>query len=259
MERIPFVRSKAQLLGYRTEPNEVVPILEQALGIVFQDPPALIELTPRNSAVPHFKLRVLSKGKIEADAAQFDSMINSALVGTHARSIQTILMHEALHGWSHSLNPELLIATDVKSAFSGLILGFPNELWQLLIAYKCLGEGLADFGALKSAEFLGINDSYTWKMREGLHEKEKHRSSLAEVVRELPASISRMKGLEVSADSVEFVYSVGLCFVKETVDHFLGANMQLGAALKVLVQDPPINVMEVTHPEIYLQRREQLQ
>ena len=158
MEKLTSKIGAIKTLGLVASPNIAAFDIEQVLGIKYSLVPTAYELTPRNVAVlsvhtalPPYGIDTYAYTKM-IFSKQFDGIYIAPIHSYFFRKTYSLTgLHENIHGYINLKNQQIgsYLRDSLNASFSH-VFGLKDQFIgaEKALAYKCLDEGLAEWGSI---------------------------------------------------------------------------------------------------------------
>lgn len=263
------------LNGFQLSRNEAVEYLEKELGVKFTQVPSKVELNLRN------KIRWARESGLGGVIAE---AVNRDAVAVYDRRYGAVFapkddlfaeLHENVHAFLDSTNPQIRDTVDELPIMIGQRVAgkqVNTDDIEKIVAYRCFDEGVAQYGALKTAGRLAEHfepedvSSMENSMLHGTGNEQPENflqsqvASVRQAVSNYKSALSQtgpkvmIEGMRAESQLSDAQYPVGFHFVDGAMQVLTNSGRQVGDALIGLINKPPESIDDLEKPHEYLVR-----
>lgn len=269
-------RLSRSLQGFQISRNEAAEYLVKELGVIFVQVPSRVELNLRNrirwskeKGIGGVIAGTVTKGAVAA----YDRRYGAVFVPKDDLFSE---LHENGHAFLDMTNPQIRDSIDelpvmVAQRVSGKPVNLDNI--EKIIAYRCFDEGVAQWGALRTAgklvEHFEPEDVLSMENSMLHGEKNNHakKNFIQEQFRAVRQATSAYKtalsqtgpkvmieGMSAESQLSDPQYVVGYHFVDRAMQTLANSGRQVGEALMGLIRKPPERIDDLERPQEYVVR-----
>lgn len=268
-------RLSKSLQGFQLSRNEAAEYLMRELGVQFAQVPPKVELNLRNR---------IRWAKDKGIGGVIAGTVTRGAVAAYDRRYGAVFtpkddlfaeLHEDGHALVDSTNPQIRDTVDELPVMVGQrIAGKPVNLDNVerIVTYRCFDEGVAQWGALRTAERLtehfepedvlsmensmlhGMENDRATNFIQDQFRVVRRATSAYKTALSLTGPKVMIEGMKAESQLSDSQYVAGYHFVDGAMQTLVNSGRQVGEALTGLIRKPPERIDDLERPQEYLVR-----
>lgn len=241
-----------KLRGLKYEPNTVVPVMEDKLGIKFKSPPKKARVRSSQDLAPFLHEGDTSIGVYHFDTNTFYHWGNSLSDHLHLDNY-FVELHETAHAYIDQESPDMK-NTNFESVLLNLALHEGMADWMAIETLARLDSGAPD--DMNPHHFGAINSNLPGVKRDKINEDhinsalETFYGTLSKFRREqLQMTLDNFRKLRKEVDSEAHI--LGHYYVHHHMNRLISNGLSIADALRIVIKNPPVRIEQLIGSRLF--------